>query len=151
MSLRNIRKIGDGLLRKKSREIKKIDGRIIELLDDMKETMYNHQGVGLAAPQVGVLRRAVIVDVGEGLYEFVNPRIISQDGEIVMTEGCLSVPENIGDVKRPQKIVVGAYNRQGEEFEIEATDYFARAICHEIDHLDGILFLDKATNITEKE
>ena len=151
MSLRNIRKIGDGLLRKKSREINKIDGRIIELLDDMKETMYNHQGVGLAAPQVGVLRRAVIVDVGEGLYEFVNPRIISQDGEIVMTEGCLSVPENIGDVKRPQKIVVGAYNRQGEEFEIEATDYFARAICHEIDHLDGILFLDKATNITEKE
>lgn len=151
MSLRNIRKIGDGLLRKKSREINKIDGRIIELLDDMKETMYNHSGVGLAAPQVGVLRRAVIVDVGEGLYEFVNPRIISQDGEIVMTEGCLSVPENIGDVVRPQKIVVGAYNRKGEEFEIEATDYFARAICHEIDHLDGILFLDKATNITEKE
>lgn len=151
MSLRIIRKIGDDLLRKKSREIKKIDDRIIELLDDMKETMYDREGVGLAAPQVGVLRRAVVVDVGEGFYEFINPRIISQDGEVTMTEGCLSVPENIGDVKRPQKIVVRAYNRQGEEFEIEATDYFARAICHEIDHLDGILFLDKATNIAQKE
>lgn len=151
MSLRKIRVIGDELLRKKSREIKSIDSRILELLDDMKDTMHDREGVGLAAPQVGVLRRAVIVDVGQGLYEFINPRIITREGAVSMSEGCLSVPEEIGEVERPRRIVVRAYNRKGEEFELEAMDYFARAICHEIDHLDGILFIDKATNITKKE
>ena len=151
MSLRKIRIIGDELLRKKSREINAIDDRILELLDDMKDTMYNHEGVGLAAPQVGVLRRVVIVDVGQGLYEFINPRITKQEGVVTMTEGCLSVPEDIGEVIRPQHIAIRALDRKGKEFELEATDYFARAICHEIDHLDGILFLDKAFNITKKE
>lgn len=151
MSLRNIRVIGDGLLRKRSREIATIDHRIIELLDDMKDTMSSHEGVGLAAPQVGVLRRVVIVDVGQGLYELINPQIITRDGEVTMAEGCLSVPESIGEVVRPQHIIVKALNRKGEEIKFEASDYFARAICHEIDHLDGVLFIDKATNITAKE
>lgn len=151
MSLRIIRIIGDDILRKKSREITEINDRIIQLLDDMAETMKDREGVGLAAPQVGVLRRAAIVDVGDGLYEFINPEIIESDGEVSMTEGCLSVPEQIGEVRRPQHIKVRAYNRDGEEFELDAYDYFARAICHEIDHLNGIIFLDKADTISDKE
>lgn len=151
MSLRNIRVIGDDILRKKSREVLEINGRITELLDDMAETMQSREGVGLAAPQVGVLRRVMIVDVGDGLFEFINPEIIESDGETSMTEGCLSVPMQIGEVRRPQHIKVRAFNRDGEEFELEAYDYFARAICHEIDHLDGIIFLDKADTISDKE
>ena len=151
MSLRNIRIVGDEILRKKSREVTEINDRITELLDDMEETMRSRDGVGLAAPQVGVLRRVVIVDVGDGLYEFINPEIIEEDGETSMTEGCLSVPMQIGEVRRPQHIKVRAYNRDGEEFELEAYDYFARAICHEVDHLNGIIFLDKADTISDKE
>lgn len=150
MSLRNIRVLGDDILRKKSRKVEVIDDRIITLLDDMLETMRSRDGVGLAAPQVGVLRRVVIVDVGEGLFEFINPEIIEQSGANTMVEGCLSVPDNIGDVTRPTKVVVRAYNRDGEEFELTAYDYFAKAICHEIDHLDGIVFVDKAQNIRSK-
>lgn len=150
MSLRNIRVLGDDILRKKSRKVEVIDDRIITLLDDMEETMRSRDGVGLAAPQVGVLRRVVIVDVGDGLFEFINPEIIEQSGANTMVEGCLSVPDNIGDVTRPTKVVVRAYNRKGEEFELEAHDYFAKAICHEIDHLDGIIFVDKAQNIRSK-
>jgi len=150
MSLRNIRVLGDDLLRKKSREVKEIDDRIIELLDDMEETMRSRDGVGLAAPQVGVLRRVCIVDVGEGLFEFINPEIIEQSGANTMVEGCLSVPDNIGDVTRPTFVKVKAYNRNGEEFLLEAHDYFAKAICHEIDHLDGIIFVDKAENLRSK-
>ncbi|MBO4898215.1 MAG: peptide deformylase [Clostridia bacterium] len=153
MSLRNVRKLGDELLRKKSRKIEVIDDRILELLDDMAETMYSLDGVGLAAPQVGVLRRAVVVDIGDenGLHEFINPEIVEQSGEDVMTEGCLSVPGSIGEVKRPTYVKVRAFNRKGEEFELEAHDYFARAICHEVDHLDGTIFVDKAENIRPKE
>ena len=151
MSIRNIRIVGDGILRKRSREITEINGRIIQLLDDMEDTMRMRDGVGLAAPQVGVLRRAVIVDVGEGLYEFINPEIIESDGEVSTAEACLSVPNKIGEVKRPQHIKVRAYNRDGEEFELEACDYFARAICHEIDHLDGVLFIDIADTVSDKE
>ena len=144
MSLRNVRKLGDELLRKKSRKIEVIDGRILDLLDDLADTMYALEGVGLAAPQVGVLRRAVVVDVGDesGLHEFINPEIIEQSGTEVMTEGCLSVPGSIGDVKRPTYVKARALNRKGEEFELEARGFFARAVCHEIDHLDGILFTD---------
>lgn len=151
MSLRNIRILGDDLLRKKSRKIDVIDNRMKQLLDDLAETMYSRDGVGLAAPQVGVLRRAAVVDVGEGLLELINPEITEQSGEAVMTEGCLSVPTSIGDVKRPTYVKVKAFNREGEEIEVEAHDYFARAICHELDHLDGIIFLDKADNIQPKE
>ena len=150
MSLRNIRVLGDDILRKKARKVEVIDDRIIELLDDMLETMRSRDGVGLAAPQVGVLRRVVIVDVGEGLFEFINPEIIEQSGANTMVEGCLSVPDNIGDVTRPTKVVVRAYNREGEEFELTAYDYFAKAICHEVDHLDGIVFVDKAQNLRSK-
>lgn len=150
MSLRNIRVLGDDILRKKARKVEVIDDRIIELLDDMLETMRSRDGVGLAAPQVGVLRRVVIVDVGDGLYEFINPEIIEQSGANTMVEGCLSVPDNIGDVTRPTKVVVRAYNRDGEEFELTAYDYFAKAICHEVDHLDGIVFVDKAQNLRSK-
>lgn len=153
MSLRNVRRLGDELLRKKSRKIEVIDDRILDLLDDLAETMYALEGVGLAAPQVGVLRRAVVVDIGDGsgLFEFINPEIIEQSGEEVMTEGCLSVPGSIGDVKRPTYIKLRAVNRNGEEFEMEAHDYFARAVCHEVDHLDGTIFVDKAENIRPKE
>lgn len=151
MSLRNVRTIGDIILRKKSRKVEHINDRIIQLLNDMGETMKSRDGVGLAAPQVGVLRRVVVIDVGDGIVEFINPEIIKSSGEIVMSEGCLSVPDRVGEVKRPERVTVKAYNRKGEEFEIEAQDYFARAVCHEIDHLDGILFLDKAANITRKE
>ena len=150
MSLRNIRVIGDDLLRKRSREVTEIDDRIIDLLNDMEETMRSRDGVGLAAPQVGVLRRVVIVDVGDGLFEFINPEIIEQSGANTMVEGCLSVPDNIGDVTRPTFVKVKAFNRDGEEFLLEAHDYFAKAICHEIDHLDGVIFLDKAENIRSK-
>lgn len=150
MSLRNIRVLGDDILRKKARKVEVIDDRIITLLDDMLETMRSRDGVGLAAPQVGVLRRVVIVDVGEGLFEFINPEIIEQSGANTMVEGCLSVPDRIGDVTRPTKVVVRAYNRDGEEFELTAYDYFAKAICHEIDHLDGVVFVDKAQNLRSK-
>lgn len=150
MSLRNIRVLGDDLLRKKSRKVEVIDDRILELLDDMEETMRSRDGVGLAAPQVGILRRVVIVDVGEGLFEFINPEIIEQSGANTMVEGCLSVPDKIGDVTRPTFVKVKAFNRKGEEFLLEAHDYFAKAICHEIDHLDGIIFVDKAENLRSK-
>ena len=150
MSLRNIRVLGDDLLRKKSRKVEVIDDRILELLDDMEETMRSRDGVGLAAPQVGILRRVVIVDVGEGLFEFINPEIIEQSGANTMVEGCLSVPDKIGDVTRPTFVKVKAFNRKGEEFLLEAHDYFAKAICHEIDHLDGIIFVDKAENLRNK-
>ena len=150
MSLRNIRVLGDYLLRKKSRKVEVIDDRILELLDDMEETMRSRDGVGLAAPQVGILRRVVIVDVGEGLFEFINPEIIEQSGANTMVEGCLSVPDKIGDVTRPTFVKVKAFNRKGEEFLLEAHDYFAKAICHEIDHLDGIIFVDKAENLRSK-
>jgi len=150
MSLRNIRILGDDLLRKKSRTVDVIDDRIIELLDDMEETMRKYDGVGLAAPQVGVLRRVVIVDVGDGLFEFINPEIIEQSGANTMVEGCLSVPDKKGDVTRPTFVKVKAFNRNGEEFLLEAHDYFAKAICHEVDHLDGVIFIDKAENIRDK-
>lgn len=109
----------------------------------MAETMYNAEGVGLAAPQVGILRRVVVIDVGEGVIELINPEIIEQEGEQVAIEGCLSIPGLSGMVKRPARVVVSALNRHGERIEIEGTDLLARALCHEIDHLDGILYVDK--------
>ena len=138
-------------LRKKSRPVERITPRILTLLDDMHETLVKAEGIGLAAPQVGVLRRIVIVEVGEDKFEMINPEIIEEDGEAVMVEGCLSVPDKIGEVKRPQHIKVKAKNRDGEEFILEATDYFARAICHEVDHLNGVVFVDKADTLADKE
>lgn len=144
MALREIRHYErDEVLRKKARPVERIDDRILTLLDDMAETMYNAEGVGLAAPQVGILRRVVVIDVGEGVIELINPEIIEQEGEQVGPEGCLSIPGLSGMVKRPARVVVSALNRHGERIEIEGTDLLARALCHEIDHLDGILYVDK--------
>ena len=153
MAIRTIVEYGDEVLRKTCRTQFDFNERLWQILDDMAQTMYAAEGVGLAAPQVGVLRRAVVVDVGDGsgIHEFINPEILEQSGEEVMTEGCLSVPGSIGEVKRPTYIKVRAVNRDGDEFEMEAHDYFARAICHEIDHLDGIIFVDKAEDLRPKE
>jgi len=144
MAIRNIRLEGDEILRKTSKKVEVIDDRIITLLEDMKETMYGADGVGLAAPQVGVLRRVVVVDVGEGLIELINPVIVFESGRCIAEEGCLSVPGIDGAVERPKKVIVRAMNRNGETFEVTGSDLLARAFCHEVDHLNGILFIDKA-------
>ena len=154
MALRKIRIDEDPVLRKKAKEIKHIDEDIKKLIDDMAETMYDAPGVGLAAPQVGVSKRLVMVDVGDGqgLQVFINPKIIKKEGELEEgLEGCLSVPGIWGDVKRQLKITVKAINRKGKGITIEAVAFRARAIQHEIDHLEGILFTDKATNLRRKE
>lgn len=144
MAIRNIRKIGDDLLRKKSRVVEKIDDSIKTLLDDMAETMKKANGVGLAAPQVGILKRIVVIDVGDGLIELINPEIINIGGHQATYEGCLSVPDKWGEVVRPAKVVVRAMDRNGEYFEVIGENLLAVALCHEIDHLDGVLFVDKA-------
>ncbi|QCX32216.1 peptide deformylase [Caloramator sp. E03] len=143
MALREIRKINDEVLRKKSRRVDKIDDRIRILLDDMLETMYHANGVGLAAPQVGILKRVVVVDIGQGPVKLINPEIIYSEGLQIDVEGCLSVPDVRDNVERPKKVIVKALNENGEEIKVEGEDFFARALCHEIDHLDGILFIDK--------
>ena len=129
-------------LRKKSREVEKIDERILTLLDDMAETMYAANGVGLAAPQVGVLKKVVVIDVGDGLIELINPVITYKKGEQINAEGCLSVPGKSGTVSRPEKVMVRALNRNGEEINIEGTGLLAIALCHEIDHLSGTIYTD---------
>ena len=151
MSIRNIRKIGDELLRKKSRKVEEIDSRIITLLDDMKDTLKEANGVGLAAPQVGVLKRVVIIDVGEGLIELINPEFVSVSGKKVAVEGCLSVPDRWGEVERPAKVVVRALNRNGDEIEVTGENLLATALCHELDHLDGVIFVDKAIRFIDPE
>lgn len=144
MAIRNIILEGDEILRKTAKKVEVVDDRIITLLDDMKDTMYAKEGVGLAAPQVGVLRRVVVVDVGEGLIELINPVIVFESGKCIAEEGCLSIPGLDGAVERPKKVIVRAMNRNGETFEVTGSDFLARAFCHEIDHLNGILFIDKA-------
>lgn len=151
MALRNLRLEGDDILRKKAKEVKGITERIKMLAQDMIETMYENQGVGLAAPQVGVLKRIFVVDIGEGPSVFINPVITEQSGEQYGIEGCLSVPGKQGDVLRPYKVHVKALDIDGNEFEIEAEEFLARAICHEYDHLDGVLYIDKAENIEVQE
>lgn len=142
----NIRKIGDPVLRTKSREVAQVTAQTREILDNMAETMYAAPGVGLAAPQVGILQRLVVIDVGEdyGLVQLINPHITeySEEKEII-EEGCLSVPGQEGAVSRSKTVTVKALNRDGKEIEIKAEGYLARAIQHEVDHLDGILFVDK--------
>lgn len=138
---------GDEVLREKAREVPRITLNIIKLLDNMRDTMYANKGVGLAAPQIGISKRVIVVDVGEGLVEMINPLIQEARGEITDLEGCLSIPEVVGDVKRAEEIKVKGLNRDGLEIEIVVQGYTARAFQHEIDHLDGILFIDKAENI----
>ncbi len=145
MALREIIKFGDDVLRKKCREVTAFDEKLACLLDDMAETLTSADGVGLAAPQVGILRRAIVIDVrdGRGIIELINPVITEQSGVQVGNEGCLSDPGEWCEVERPQNVVVKAFDRNGKEFELKGSDLLARAICHEVDHLDGILFIDR--------
>ena len=143
MAVREIRKSGDELLRKKSRDVKEITDRIRTILDDMAETMYQEEGGGLAACQVGILRRLVVIDVGEGLLKLVNPEIVSREGERIVEEGCLSFPDVWGKVKRPERVAVRAMDENGDEITVEGTGLLAQCLCHELDHLDGIVFTDK--------
>ncbi len=143
MSRKKIFTIGAQELRGKSRPITRFDTRLALILRDMADTMYEANGVGLAAPQVGILRRLVVIDVGEGLMELVNPEIIAAEGECGMVEGCLSVPGRRGFVTRSEKVTLKAQDKTGKPFEVVADGLLARAIQHEIDHLDGILYVDK--------
>ncbi len=151
MAIRNIRKLGDEILRKKCRRIDNIDDRTVTLLDDMADTMRLADGVGLAAPQVGVLKRAVVIDVGDGLIELINPEIVSAEGSVTSPEGCLSVPGKWGTVTRPEKVTVHATGRDGNEFDITGEGMLAKALCHEIDHLDGVMFVDKVEEYLEPD
>ncbi|NLW52920.1 MAG: peptide deformylase [Tissierellia bacterium] len=151
MAIRVIRTDEDPILRKRSREVKEINDRITTLLDDMLETMYEADGVGIAAPQVGILRRAIALDVGDGPMKLINPEIIEQEGSEIDVEGCLSVPNFNGTVERPAWVKVKYLDETGEQKEVEATGLFARCLCHEIDHLDGILFRDKYIDEISRE
>ena len=151
MAIRNIRKEGDEILRKKSKEVDVINEKIRILLQDMADTLYKADGVGLAAPQVGVLKRVIVIDVGDGLLELVNPAVKSQSGQQCMAEGCLSVPGIWGEVNRPTHVVVEALDAKGKKVVIEGEGLLAIALCHEIDHLDGILFKDKVIRFIDKD
>ena len=140
MALRNIRTIGDEVLQKECKPVKEVTERIHELINDMLETMYESNGVGLAAPQVGILKRVVVIDVGDGPLVMINPQLIESQGEQTGDEGCLSVPGVAGQVTRPNYVRVQALDEEMQEIEIEATELLARACCHEIDHLDGIMY-----------
>ncbi len=143
MAIRNLRYQGDSILNKVCKEVKEVTPRIQTLIEDMLDTMYETNGVGLAAPQVGVLKRIAVIDVGEGPYVFINPRILEVDGEQVGDEGCLSVPGKAGQVTRPNYVKAIAFDENMDEFIVEGTELFARAMCHEFDHLDGHLYTEK--------
>lgn len=150
MALLKIRKVGDPILRQNARQVTEITPRILTLLDDMAQTMRHADGCGLAAPQVGVLRRIVVIETPEsGLIELINPKIIFTEGEQEAVEGCLSVPGKSGVTHRPMKVTVKALNRQGRSIELTGTELLARAFCHELDHLDGKLYIDIAENIED--
>ncbi|HBJ1651271.1 UNVERIFIED_ORG: peptide deformylase [Clostridium botulinum] len=143
MALRQIRLCDDPILRKKSKEVEVVDDKIRDILNDMAETMYNTEnGAGLAAPQVGILKRLVVIDMWQGLIKLINPKIIKKEGIQEVIEGCLSSPNVFGKLKRPYKVIVQALNENGEEIELIGTGDLAKCFCHEIDHLDGILFTD---------
>lgn len=152
MALREIFKFGDEVLRKKCREVTKFDDRLGDLLDDLTETLIASDGVGLAAPQVGILRRVCVVNVRDnhGTIELVNPVIVEQSGSQTGNEGCLSAPNEWCEVERPNKVTVKAFDRHGKEFTMTGTELLARAFCHEVDHLDGILFTDRVKKTLAK-
>ncbi|MGL6172991.1 MAG: peptide deformylase [Cellulosilyticaceae bacterium] len=154
MATRTIRTEQEDILRKVSKEVKKFDESLWALLDDMADTMYEADGVGLAAPQIGLLKRIFVIDIGEGLIEFMNPEVLLVDGEQFGEEGCLSVPKKYGKVRRPNTVKMRAQNRNGEWFEIEGEELMARAMLHEFDHLEGKLFVDLVegdiTDITDE-
>lgn len=143
MAIRKVVTVEDPILRKTSRPVERFNDKLWQLLDDMKDTMYKTQGVGLAAVQVGMLRRVVVVDVGDGYLELINPEIVEMSGEEISEEGCLSLPGESGKVKRPTYVKVKAQNRNGAWRMLEGTGLKARCFCHEIDHLDGTLYIDK--------
>ena len=144
-----ILQIGDEILKKKSAPVTEYNDELKKLLDDMKQTLADAKGAGLAAPQVGRNIRAFIVDTDDVYYEFVNPVILGTSGSQYGVEGCLSVKGKWGDVKRPRKVTVEAFDRNGKKFKVVARDFFARAVCHENDHLDGILYVEKANNLRD--
>lgn len=147
MAYRNVVQVGDDVLRKKCFEVTNFDARLAQLLDDMKDTVRREEGAGLAAPQVGVLRRAVVVDVDEGFFEMVNPVIVASGGAQRGYEGCLSDRGRRGIVTRPLTVTVRYFDRNGKPHERKAEGFFARAVCHELDHLDGILYIDRAERV----
>lgn len=156
MAIRNIREIGEEVLTKRCREVTEVTPRIKELIEDMLDTMYEANGVGLAAPQVGVLKRVVVIDTtGEDPHILINPRIVESSGEQTGQEGCLSVPGKSGQVTRPNYVKVVALDVKGKPFELEGTELLARAICHELDHLEGHLYVEKVEgelqNLTQEE
>ena len=151
MAIREIRKYDDPVLYKVCRPVEKFDERLWELLDDMAETMYEANGVGLAAPQVGILRRVVVIDVGDGIIELVNPRILRTAGKETTSEGCLSFPGEYGLVERPTEVEIEAQDRHGKSFRMIGHDLLARAFCHETDHLDGNVFKSIATEMLDEE
>ena len=151
MAIRNIVQFGDDILNKECRRVEKFDDKLHQLLDDMKETLSQANGAGLAGPQVGVLRQICIVDVGDGPIELINPEIVATEGEQDGPEGCLSFPEEWGMVTRPMKVTVKAQNRKGKWFEITGDELCARAFCHEIDHLHGVVFTKRASRMLTPE
>ena len=151
MALRQVRYKEDDVLYKECKEVKKFDEKLGILLDDMYDTMKKANGVGLAAPQVGILKRAVVIDIGDGRIELINPQIIATSGLQTGTEGCLSFPNVWGEVERPNYVKVKAFDRYGKEFELEGEELLARAICHECDHLDGIVFTSHVIRFVDPE
>lgn len=143
MALRTIRMLGDPMLNKPCRDVKEMTPKIEMLIEDMLDTMYEYEGVGLAAPQVGILKKVVTIDIGDGPIVMINPELISYDGEQTGGEGCLSLPGKAGQVTRPNHVVAKAFDENMEEYEIEATELLARAICHEIDHLEGHMYTER--------
>lgn len=149
MAIRNIREIGDSILTKVSKEIKKVDNRLLVLIDDMLDTLYHAEGVGLAAPQIGILKRLIVIDIseeGDNPLILINPEIIETEGSQIGDEGCLSVPGKVGTVERPNYVKVKAFDKNMEEITVEGTELLARALCHEIDHLNGVLYVEIATD-----
>lgn len=142
MAIRNLRVEGDPILRKKSKEVKEVTPKVKELVDDMLETMYESNGVGLAAVQVGILKRIVVIDIGEGPLVMINPQVVKTEGSQTGDEGCLSVPGKSGQVTRPNEVLVRFMDEDGQWYELEAVEFLARAVCHECDHLDGKLYID---------
>ena len=149
MAIRNIVQLGDPTLRKKCFEVTDFGTKTHELLDDMRDTLFKANGAGIAAPQVGVLRRVFIVNADNKYYECINPTIVKQSGSQIGEEGCLSIRGKYGTVERPNKVTVKAFDRYGKPFTVNAEGFLARAFCHENDHLDGIVYIDKATDVQE--
>ena len=149
MAILEIKKAGNPVLKEVCQPVERIDNKIKRLLDDMAETMYNAEGVGLAAPQVGLAIRVVVIDVGEGLIELINPVIVEKEGCVIDTEGCLSIPNIFGEVERAEKVTVEFFNRRGKKQRMTGTGLLARCFQHELDHLEGVLFIDLAKTIRQ--